>query len=139
MAQKSGMIYEHRVAVYSKYADDLPPCAICGAVIDWGNCHIDHIDEDRSNNDISNLRPLCRTCNVMRGRKSPEYKYKGHYAITCNGVTKTPCEWARDENIFVSIGAIIRRKKRGMSDEDALHAPKVTHKRKALEVKHERT
>nr|MDQ6120782.1 HNH endonuclease [Klebsiella pneumoniae subsp. pneumoniae] len=34
----------------------------------WKTAHIDHIDEVVDNNSDSNLRVLCRACNVMRSR-----------------------------------------------------------------------
>ena len=51
-------------------------------------------------------------------------------AITWNGETKTPNEWANDDRVNVSRGAIVHRLKRGMSVEDALFSEKITHKQK---------
>jgi hypothetical protein len=30
---------------------------------------VDHIDEDKLNNDLSNLRKLCHSCNIRRNRE----------------------------------------------------------------------
>jgi len=120
-------VYEHRYLIYEKYGENLPPCELCGKLLDWSNCHIDHVDENVKNNDINNLRPLCRICNTRRNPKLRQHEYKNHYAISFAGETKTPAEWARDQRVVVSIATIIRRKIKGMSDTDALFSPKITH------------
>jgi hypothetical protein len=48
-------------------------------------------------------------------------------AITFDGETKTPHEWSKDPRVSVSGSQIRLRKKAGMSDEQALFAPKKTH------------
>lgn len=128
LAMANGYTYEHRAVIYSKYGERLPPCEICGKELTWESVHIDHIDENVKNNQESNLRPLCNACNVRRGRiKKPEYTRSGRIAITCFGETKTPNEWARDPRISISNAAIVHRKKKGMSDVDALLTPPATH------------
>jgi hypothetical protein len=124
----NGYTYEHRAVVYARYGETLPPCEICGRSLTWSTAHIDHIDEVVTNNEVSNLRPLCHTCNTRRGRdKIPEYMRKGRIAVTYDGETKTPNEWARDPRISVSGASIKRRKRQGMSDYDSLFSPKITH------------
>lgn len=122
----NGFVYEHRAVVYEKYGEELPDCELCGKKLNWKIVHIDHIDEVVTNNDESNLRPLCGNCNTRRGR-APEYMRKGAIAITYLGETKTPNAWSKDPRINVSNATITRRKKNGMTDFECLFSPKITH------------
>ena len=47
--------------------------------------------------------------------------------LTFSGETKTATEWQRDPRTQVSMSTILARKRRGMSDEEALFSPKKTH------------
>ena len=127
LADSTGQVWEHRKIVYDRIGDVVPPCELCGKPLTWQVAHIDHIDEDPSNNDPKNLRPLCSTCNTHRSMKLPLYLHKGHRGITFDGETKTANEWARDPRIKVAGHVISQRKRRGMSDYDALFSPKLTH------------
>lgn len=129
LSMANGCVYEHRKVVYDRYGETLPPCEKCGKEVTWKTAHIDHIDEGVDNNADSNLRVLCRACNVMRSRVHiPEHTKKGRTAITFNGETKTATEWSRDPRVSVSETSIKRRLKNGMNVEDALFSPKVTHR-----------
>jgi len=45
-------------------------CKLCGKKSDvWD---FDHIDGDKSNNDISNCQALCPNCHAKKTRKNPE-------------------------------------------------------------------
>lgn len=129
LADSGGYVSEHRKVVYSRYGAVLPPCELCGTAIDWNTAHIDHIDEDVRNNDSSNLRPLCRPCNTFRSYPK-QHTLPRRTAITFQGETKTPHEWSRDPRVKVASTTIRLRKAAGMSDEDALFAPKITHRAK---------
>lgn len=136
LSSSKGYVYEHRKVFYDAYGDSKKSCEKCGK--DWGifdvyRSHIDHIDEDKLNNSIDNLRPLCNACNTERGKK-PAHMRAGAMAITWNGETKTPNEWANDDRVNVSRGAIVHRLKRGMSVEDALFSEKITHKQKLKDL-----
>ncbi|TCD13594.1 HNH endonuclease [Lelliottia amnigena] len=129
LAMANGAVYEHRKVIYDRYGDVLPPCEKCGKEVTWKTAHIDHIDEVVDNNAESNLRVLCRACNVMRSRVHiPEHTKKGRAGITFSGETKTATEWARDPRVSVAGNTIKLRLKKGMSVEDALFSPKVTHR-----------
>lgn len=129
LAMANGHVYEHRKVVYDRYGEDLPPCEKCGKFVTWKTAHIDHIDEVVDNNEEINLRVLCRACNVMRSRVHiPEHTKKGRSRITFEGVTKTASEWSRDPRVSIAAATILFRLRSGMSEEEALFAPKVTHR-----------
>lgn len=78
LAMKNGYVYEHRMIIYLEFGENLPPCECCGKLVKWKNysCHIDHKDEDVTNNERSNLRVLCNGCNVGRTRYSKYPRYR---------------------------------------------------------------
>lgn len=124
-----GYVYKHRFIAYLKYGGVISSCAMCGADIGWDSCHIDHIDCNRLNNSPENLRPLCNSCNTRRGRK-PEHEYDHCMGLEFNGEIKSASEWEKDHRVKVSASCIRQRKRRGMSDVDALFSEKKTHKSK---------
>lgn len=52
--------YREKVIFYSP--DGKLRCARCGKLIEQGKIDIHHVDEDRKNNSLSNLEPLCNVC-----------------------------------------------------------------------------
>lgn len=118
--------YEHRLVVYAKYGESLPDCELCGKPTNWATCHIDHKDNDIKNNDIRNLRPVCRPCNTNRGRKA-EHTYSHHAAVTVDGVTLTPHEWSKVEGVRVHAATIRARIRNGASHKEAVYGAKRTH------------
>ena len=131
LAQANGYVYEHRHVFHSHFKDSELSCELCGAPWLWRTYkdHIDHIDEDKSNNEILNLRPLCNACNVSRTKKI-YHEFKGGLPITHNGITDTPEYWSRTKDVKVTAACIRHRKSKGMSDYDALFMPKKTHNSK---------
>lgn len=123
-----GQIYvaEHRIVLYEAIGPGPMCCELCGKAMTWATCQADHIDENPRNNARSNLRPLCRRCNTWRSMPEP-VEWNRTHVIEFEGKRLTPAEWARDPRVSVSGPTIILRKKAGMSDEQALFAPKVTH------------
>lgn len=126
LADSQGYVSEHRKVVFARYGDYLPNCELCGIPVTWGTVHIDHIDRNVKNNSETNLRPLCRPCNTQRD-VPPQHTYGHHHSLTFDGKTDTPTGWERDPRVKVSRKTIVARKAAGMSDFDALFAPKVTH------------
>lgn len=126
LASKYGYVFEHRKIVFAKYGWNLPDCEICGKPTDWETCHVDHIDENPSNNASENLRPLCAGCNTSRNRPA-SCTFSHCTSITFDGVTKTAHEWSKDPRVGLSGAQIRRRKQCGKSDYDALFGEKVTH------------
>jgi len=135
LADKTSYVYEHRSVVWDMHGNNLPPCEMCGAVLTWDACHIDHIDMDRKNNAPDNLRPVCRGCNVLRGRAAqPEHLRTGNSGLTINGETLTPTEWSRKPGVNIAPGTIRYRLAHGASAFDAVYGAKGTHKAKPARV-----
>lgn len=126
LADSQGYVGEHRKVLYAKHGDTLPACEICGDAITWATVHPDHIDRDVKNNASDNIRALCRGCNTHRDMPA-QHLFDHTHSITAEGKTDTAAGWARDPRVKVARTTIIRRKQAGMSDFDALFAPKITH------------
>ena len=120
-------IAEHRVVLYEAIGPGPMNCELCGKPLTWATCCVDHIDENRRNNERSNLRPTCNPCNGRRGMRPP-HEWNRTTALTFEGVTKTPYEWSFDPRVKVTSTTIRSRKLSGMSDFDALFSKKITHK-----------
>lgn len=131
LADKDGYVFEHRKVLYEKIGDEPQECDLCGCAWSWRpyKDHVDHIDENKLNNDISNLRPLCNSCNTRRNLK-PQCEYKGRSKLSFMGKTMTAAEWARQPGIKVSRGTILNRLKSGLTMRQALYNGKATHKNK---------
>lgn len=126
LAASNGYIYEHRKVLFDAVGHSISECDICGKEWAWSDIygsHVDHIDEDKSNNAVENLRPLCNACNTQRGVRMPEYMKKGRTPITYNGKTQTSEEWAREDVAVVPGHTIRSRIKSGWSAELAITKP----------------
>lgn len=126
LAGKTGYVFEHRKIIFDKHGLTLPDCEICGKPTSWETCHIDHKDENPSNNAPDNLRPLCPGCNTWRSMP-PMHTFNRCSALTFDGITQTAHEWARDSRVKVSSRQILARKRKGATDYDALFSEKITH------------
>jgi len=129
LSQKNGYVYEHRFVMYSVFGDNLPDCALCGKECNWDlyTTHIDHIDEDVTNNKPDNLRSLCNACNTGRGKKE-QYLRSTSIAIKYKDEIKTPAEWSRHDQCTVTGSTITRRFRSGLSAEDSIFLPSKTFK-----------
>ncbi|RPJ74707.1 MAG: HNH endonuclease [Alphaproteobacteria bacterium] len=114
-------VFEHRFVMYRKYGETLPPCELCGKEINWDNCHIDHIDENRLNNTESNLRPLCRPCNTGRTERSTIKKYE--YL----GKLLTVTQLSKINGVQVCRAHLKRRIDSGMNITNAMFSKNITH------------
>lgn len=128
LSSSSGYVYEHRKVIYEKHGEKLPGCEICGKHCDWRPyfTHIDHINRDRSDNRIENLRVLCNNCNSQRDVDI--HKRKGITLIKIDGVEKTAYEWASTEGATHTGKSIKERISRGFSAKEAVFGENITHK-----------
>jgi hypothetical protein len=131
LSDKQGRTYEHRRILYESIGEGPHKCELCGKAWSWRpyKDHVDHIDGDKENNDLSNLRPLCNGCNTQRGRK-PAHEDKGRVAIEIDGIKMTAAEWARAEGVLVAGATILNRIKRGWGSKEAVYSPPLTGKNK---------
>jgi len=78
LATREGNVLEHRLLLFEAIGWGPHSCHWCGDEIDWvairgksttwkGILVVDHLDNDCSNNELSNLLPSCNYCNAMRG------------------------------------------------------------------------
>lgn len=124
-----GQIYvsEQRVVLYEALGPGPMSCALCGCGLTWKTCQADHIDENPRNNERSNLRPLCRPCNVWRNMPPAFERVRNAVVLTYDGETKTAHEWSRDARVSIAGKTIRNRKRAGMSDFECLFGAKKTH------------
>ena len=124
LALGEGTVYEHRFVYYNKHGNGPFDCHWCGKYITWPTMHIDHLDDDKSNNSIDNLVPSCPICNQARGKDKQTATMRERHAtkLTHNGVTKTVKEWADD--LGVGRTAIKSRLKQGWTVERAVTEPR---------------
>ena len=123
LSDGSGYVYEHRF-VYYNHDKDVSKCSICGTNINWKTLHIDHIDDNVRNNDISNLRATCRNCNTTKGRKASSLSKT---FIEYRGIKLSVAEWARRDDVKVAYQTIRYRLLNGISPEDAIFGERKTH------------
>lgn len=61
-------VYEHRKVFYDAHGQGPFECHVCGSPQGWATMHVDHLNDDPSDNRVENLSPACPTCNQWRGR-----------------------------------------------------------------------
>lgn len=78
---KRGMTYAHRVNLYDKIGPGEHGCHWCGKTVSWDGLvkagdklEVDHLNNDKTDNDPANLVPACRSCNTTRGRQEHHRK-----------------------------------------------------------------
>lgn len=135
LSNSKGYIYEHRKVIYEKYGESIPDCEMCGKATSWEpyTTHIDHINRDKSDNSIDNLRVLCNGCNSSRDRNYA--LVDGIFVIEIDGVSKTAYQWAATPGATHAGGSIKRRIADGLSPRDAVFGINMTHGKKKQEDK----
>jgi hypothetical protein len=132
LANSDGYVYEHRKVYFDQVSSVVSGCDMCSDPQNWESCHIDHIDDDVTNNGKENLRVTCRACNVFRAHTADSM---GKVHLTVNGVTMSAHAWARQEGVRVAGNTIRRRKMSGMSDYESVYGEKITHRNSAPKSK----
>lgn len=125
LSDNRGYVYEHRFVLFNAKGHDIDSCEMCGKEWSWHNgwsSHVDHIDEDNTNNHIDNLRPLCNACNTHRTEKD-YINHPNSVVLFYYGEEKTAAEWGRDSRIPVKAHTILSRLKAGWDPVIALTKP----------------
>ncbi|HBE9178719.1 TPA: HNH endonuclease [Serratia fonticola] len=96
LAGNSSRVYEHRKVYYDTHGAGPFRCHWCRKPIHWGDLHIDHLDDCKTNNNPSNLAASCAVCNQKRGRgkMTATMREKSHRRYTAHGKTMCLNEWA---------------------------------------------
>lgn len=74
LARTAGPVFHHRVVLYEAIGPGWHGCTHCGTDVSWDYQYphhpaalvVDHLDWNRSNNNIANLVVSCGPCNVKR-------------------------------------------------------------------------
>ena len=86
LSDKMGRVYQHRYVYFEENGEGPFNCNWCNKAIDWSILHIDHVDEIKDNNDISNLVASCHRCNCRRSSYKIHEAGKMRSGIEFNGV-----------------------------------------------------
>jgi hypothetical protein len=66
LSTKDGRVKQHRAVAYEKYNGVCTNCFWCMETLTWDVAHVDHINEDKSDNRSENLVIACSECNTQR-------------------------------------------------------------------------
>lgn len=129
LANGNSHAYEHRVVYYDAHGEGPFPCHWCAATVTWGTLHIDHLDDDKSNNVTDNLVASCAVCNMSRGRVKMKITNRRKYGLEAFGRCLTAAEWGAE---IGCTGACIKERinKMGWSIEKAVSTPSNQNKLK---------
>ena len=114
--------YQHRIVYYDHCGAGPFKCHWCNTSVTWDDLHIDHVDDDIKNNDISNLVASCATCNKARGSHKALAKWRDKTGIALDGIKKTINEWS--SHYGISRSAIQWRVRNGWAIEAAIKTPR---------------
>jgi hypothetical protein len=118
----SPRVYQHRAVFYGKHGAGPFSCHWCGCKVTWDDMHVDHLDDNKRNNEVDNLVASCAVCNQKRGRWKMVRHHRESTGLTVNGETLTLNEWAA--RVGVSRSSIIRRLAMGWTPERAVMTPR---------------
>lgn len=80
-ASVNGFAFEHRMLLWDKIGPGAHNCHYCSKSIMWHvDLECDHLDHNRSNNNLENLVPCCEECNRARWNREKTECPNGHGA-----------------------------------------------------------
>ncbi|WP_440863193.1 HNH endonuclease [Symbiopectobacterium purcellii] len=96
LACGTSRVYEHRLVYYDKHGAGPFRCHWCCKSVNWDTLHIDHLDNCKTNNELTNLVASCPVCNQKRGRAKMRQtmRKKSHRRYNVHGKTMCLNEWA---------------------------------------------
>ena len=71
LAESGGLVAEHRYVMFNLLGAAIQKCGWCGCCIDWSDVVVDHLNEQKDDNEPSNLMLACNDCNRARGAMMP--------------------------------------------------------------------
>lgn len=110
--------YAHRVAFYEANGEGPFKCHWCAAPVTWADMHVDHLDDNKTNNDPRNLVASCPVCNMQRGHDKVVRTHREKTGLEFRGEKLTLNEWAA--RIGISRTALVWRLRNGWSVERTL-------------------
>jgi len=131
LSNNDGYVYEHRFVFFNEINNTPKKCELCNRKINWKDLHIDHKDNDVTNNNKNNLRALCRACNTFRGHTDESM---GKKFIECRGLKLTASQWARRDDVKIASNTITIRLAKGQSVEQAIFGERLTHQNTRTKV-----
>lgn len=114
--------YQHRVVYYDANGEGPFRCHWCDCTVTWDTLHIDHLDDNKTNNQLSNLAASCAVCNQSRGKHKIIEYWRERNGITINGETLTINEWSG--RYLIASSTIKARIGKGWTAEAAITTPR---------------
>jgi 5-methylcytosine-specific restriction endonuclease McrA len=71
LSDSGGHVFEHRFVMFEKLNGECSECFWCGCSLQWDCAVVDHLDENKRNNNAANLVLSCNNCNRARGAMIP--------------------------------------------------------------------
>ena len=111
--------YQHRIVFYDAHGAGPFQCHWCGTEVIWSNMVIDHLNDIKTDNNISNLVPSCNYCNINRSttKRKETHKRTRSPLLTVFGRTQYLADWASD--LGITSKALSLRLRHGWSLERA--------------------
>lgn len=117
-------VYQHRLRLYEERGEGPFSCHWCGVQVTWGDMHVDHLNDVRSDNRPENLVPSCALCNQKRGKwKSDQAsRARAKHVYEMDGETLTAREWAA--RLGIAKNTLVNRVRAGWPLSRALTEPR---------------
>ena len=102
-------IYQHRLRYYDAHGEGPFSCYWCGVQVSWDDLHIDHLNDVRSDNTLSNLVASCARCNQGRAKdkSAAASRARAKHVYEHRGERLTAAQWA--ERIGISRNSLLQR------------------------------